>query len=82
MIHNKTARALLYAWHGGQYSAFYEAASSGLVENFDRLIDECSKIDNPDKGKLMLWIVTKRKKHTEVFISNSWYAVMPWISRP
>jgi len=40
MIQNKTARNTLYAWHGGQWSAFYAAASSGLVESFDALRGE------------------------------------------
>ena len=41
MIQNKTARQMMYAWHGGQTSTLYAAASSGLVESFDALLQAC-----------------------------------------
>lgn len=81
MIQSKTARRLMYEWHNGQFSALYAAASSGLVENFDRLISEVETIDPKDREKLLPWVKAKKAKHKEVFISNSWYGILPWVSK-
>lgn len=45
-------RNTFYAWHGGQYSPLYAAASSGLVDDIDALQCELRKnaqwcTDNP-----------------------------------
>lgn len=80
-IQNKTARALLYAWHSGQSSPFYAAASSGLVASFAALADECSRIDEPDRAKLMAWIQKRQSRYKEVVIGGRAYAVLPWVGR-
>lgn len=90
MIQNKTARNIMYAWHGGQSSDFYAAASSGLVESFDSLLLETSKCillaeNNKDREQLIKlgeWLKHKKAKiKTQVFIQNSYYFVLPWVSR-
>lgn len=55
MIQNKTARRIMYEWHGGQWSAFYAASSSGLVASFDAIraeITDCLNIiiNNDQQG--------------------------------
>lgn len=87
MIQNKTARELMYSWHGGSSSAFYAAASSGLVESFDALLNECEVMkDNPDYPhdyqKLTEWIKHKQSRaKTKVIFCGSSYFVLPWVSR-
>ena len=44
MIQSKTARKMLYSWHGGQACPLYAAASSGLVANWDALLYACNGI--------------------------------------
>lgn len=49
----KKLRATLYAWHGGQNSVLYAAASSGLVESVVELQEElikCSRSLQNDKA--------------------------------
>lgn len=86
MIQNKTARRIMYEWHDGQWSSFYAAASSGLVESFDSLLSEAkSNLQYDEQGditKLIQWIEHKKSKSkTQVFISNSYYFILPWASR-
>ena len=81
MIQNKTARDLLYSWHSGQWSPFYAAASSGLVKSWSELADECAKISEPDRAKLMCWLMHRQRKAPRVCIGNTFYSVLPWVSR-
>lgn len=86
MIQNKTARRIMYEWHSGQWSSFYAAASSGLVESFDSLLYEAkSNIQHDTYGdmpKLIQWLEHKAaKSKQQVFIRNSWYFILPWVSR-
>lgn len=81
MIQNKTARELLYSWHGGMWSPFYAAASSGLVRSWVELADECGKIDEPDRNKLMCWLMHRQRTAPRVCVSNVFYSVLPWVSR-
>lgn len=79
MIQNKTARRLMYEWHGGQWSAFYAAASSGLIESFFELDAECETINNPtDRQKLREWIHHKKKADTKTLINGRAFVVLPW----
>ena len=78
MIQNKTARELLYAWHGGQSSPFYAAASSGLVASFVALADECMRIDEPDRGRLMSWLQHTQTKAPRVTVGGREYQCLPW----
>ena len=81
MIQNKTARKLFYDWHGGQWSAFYKAASSGLVEDINQLENEINSIDCPiDKAKLVMWWKAKKDKAPSVLVINNLYLVLPWVS--
>lgn len=80
-IHNATARRLMYEWHGGQGSALYAAASSGLVASFAALADECLSIDEPDRNKLLCWIVKRQRTSMETVIGGKAYAILPWVSR-
>jgi hypothetical protein len=95
MISNKTARNTLYAWHGGQCSAFYAAASSGLVESFDAIKDEINKCiravettkgytkkDHEQLIKLLDWIKHKESKAKhKVIAAGTSYFILPWVSR-
>lgn len=82
MIHNKTARRLMYNWHTGQFSALYKAASSGLVEDINNLEYEINRIDcQNDKAKLLEWWKAKKVKLSSVLIINNFYIVLPWVSR-
>lgn len=87
MIQNKTARKLMYDWHGGQSSAFYAAASSGLVQEWGELLRECETLkDNPDHPedyrKLVEWINKKRNSQKfSVIVRGVSYSVLPWVSR-
>ena len=79
MIQNKTARRLMYEWHSGQWSAFYAAASSGLIESFCELDTECETIDNPtDRQKMREWIHHRKKADTRILINGRAYVVLPW----
>lgn len=78
MIRNKTARELLYAWHVGQWSPFYAAASSGLVESFTALADECMKINEPDRAKLMSFLQHHAMRRKDVIVNGRTYAALPW----
>ena len=82
MIHNKTARRLFYDWHNGQFSAFYKAASSGLVDDINQLEYEIKSIDCPkDKAKILTWWKAKKVKLSSVLIINNFYIALPWVSR-
>lgn len=81
MIHNKTARELMYNWHGGQWSALYAAASSGLVSSFTDLAGEVLTIEEPDRARLMAWIQQRAVKAPEVIAAGRAYRVLPWVSR-
>lgn len=78
-IRNNTARELLYSWHGGQWSAFYAAASSGLVESFVALSDECCRhVSGPDRQKLMQWMMAQQAKAKRVTVQGREYSALPW----
>lgn len=83
MIRNKTARDLMYSWHGGQWSAFYAAASSGLVASWSDLIQEVCQIDEPDRIKLREWLEYQMNKPRAVRVcaGGTFYGVLPWVSR-
>lgn len=87
MIQNKTARELMYSWHGGQSSALYAAASSGLVQDWGELLKDCECMkDAPDYPedyvKITEWIKKKRSMQKySVIVRGISYAVLPWVSR-
>ena len=86
-IQHKTARALMYSWHGGMSSAFYQAASSGMVASWDNLLQECQCMrDDPynpqDHAKLLEWIKKQQaKQKKEIVVCGQAYAALPWIGR-
>jgi hypothetical protein len=87
MIQSKTARQLMYGWHGGQTSPLYAAASSGLVSDWDALLHECECMKNDpynpkDYVKLTEWIKYKQSKQKfSVVVAGQSYAVLPWVGR-
>ena len=89
MIKNNTARKIMYSWHGGQFSPFYAAASSGLVENWQDIkkeINSCLLICNNTKdktelNKLMQYIEKKEENKTQYKIGNTWYYILPWFGK-
>ena len=87
MIQSRTARQIMYSWHGGQSCPLYAAASSGLVANWDALLYACngmkaSKEHPQDYVKLTEWIKHKQAKHkSSVVVQGRSYAVLPWVSR-
>ena len=47
VIDSRKARNIAYQWHGGQWSALYAFASSGLIEDLQALcreIDACAVV--------------------------------------
>lgn len=90
-IQSKTARNLMYAWHGGQFSPFYAAASSGLVESFDAIrkeINSCILLcaNQPEAieelNNLMQWVNKQEaKSKTQYKIGNEWYFILPWFGK-
>ena len=82
MIKQKTARAMLYDWHGGQWSATYAAASSGLVEDANALLGEVSTISfQPDRERLTEWLLRQIKLNNRVEIFGTDYLALPWAER-
>ena len=87
MIQSKTARKMMYSWHGGQSCPLYAAASSGLVASWDALLHACngmkdSKEYPQDYAKLTGWIKHKQaRQKSSIVVQGQSYAVLPWISR-
>ena len=87
MIQSKTAREMMYSWHGGQSCPLYAAASSGLVADWDALLYACngmkdSKEYPQDYAKLTEWIKHKQAKQKfSIIVQGQSYAVLPWVSR-
>ena len=93
MIRNKTARNLLYAWHGGASSPFYQAAGSGLVADWPALsaeVNACyshastSRKDRAELAKLQEYLNTQRKRSV-IWIDHpadgKTYSALPWSKR-
>ena len=86
MIQSKTARKMMYDWHGGQSCPLYAAASSGLVADWDALLYACtcmkgSKEYPQDYAKLTEWIKHKQAKHkSSVVVQGQSYDALPWAS--
>ena len=87
MIQSRTARNMLYSWHGGQSCPLYAAASSGLVADWDALLYACNGMkdskDYPqDYAKITEWIKHRQAKHKiSIVVQGQSYAVLPWVSR-
>lgn len=87
MIKQKTARAMLYDWHDGQWSATYAAASSGLVGDINALIGEVSTISfQPDREKLLTWLLKQIELGRHVCVGDTsnpanYYLALPWAER-
>ena len=87
MIQSRTARKIMYSWHGGQSCPLYAAASSGLVANWGALLYACngmkdSKEHPQDHAKLTEWIKYNQAKHkSSIVVQGQSYAVLPWVSR-
>lgn len=82
MIQHEKPREIMYQWHGGQSSAFYAAASSGLVASFGALVEECDNIDEPDRTRLKLYILLCQRVAPRVVVLGQEYAAMPWAKIP
>lgn len=92
MMRNSTARQLLYAWHGGMSSAFYAAASSGLVAKWDDLYAEITTCyhsttttsDHKQLGRLLEWLTHQRGAST-LWVNHPadgrTYSALPWSKR-
>jgi len=81
MIRNATARQLLYDWHGGQWSAFYGAASSGLVALTDRdaLLFELDAITSKkDRDRLREWLTDQISKNVHRDTKGRHWIILPW----
>ena len=84
MIKQKTARAMLYDWHDGdQRSATYAAASSGLIQNFEELLQEVRHIGQPDRDKLTEYLLRQQSKGRYVCKGSTanpadYYLALPW----
>ena len=86
MIQSRTAREMMYSWHGGQACPLYAAASSGLVADWDALLYACNGIKGSkeypqDYAKLTEWIKHKQaKQKSSIVVQGQSYAVLPWVS--
>lgn len=81
-IQNATARRMMYEWHGGMSSAFYAAASSGLVASFTALALECNSMDDAkERSKLLAWIQKRQANKLRVVVHGHEYSILPWVSR-
>lgn len=90
MIRDKTARSLLYAWHGGGGSAFYQAASAGLVADSVKLRNEIETLchhasnvhntakDRQELEKLKEWLEPWFSKPSDFVMDDISYIVLPW----
>ena len=87
MIQSRTARQIMYSWHGGQSCPLYAAASSGLVADWNDLLYACncmkaSKEHPQDHAKLTEWLKYKKaKQKSSISVQGQSYAVLPWVSR-
>ena len=87
MIQSRTAREIMYSWHGGQLCPLYAAASSGLVADWDVLLYACecikdSKEHPQDYAKLTEWIKHKQAKQKfSIIVQGQSYAALPGVSR-
>ena len=87
MIQSRTARTLMYSWHGGQECPLYAAASSGLLADWDALLYACncmkdSKEYPQDYAKLTEWIKHKKAKQKfSIIVRGQSYAVLPLVGR-
>ena len=87
MIQSRTARKIMYSWHGGQSCPLYAAASSGLVADWDSLLQECSGMKDSkeypqDYAKITEWIkCAQAKQKSSIVVQGRSYAVLPWVSR-
>lgn len=71
MIQSRTARKMLYSWHGGQSCPLY--ACNGMKD---------SKEHPQDHAKLTEWIKYKKAKQKfSIVVQGQSYAVLPWVSR-
>lgn len=79
MITNNEARELLYAWHSGQWSPLYAAASSGLVLDIQKLAEGINDItDLVDKAKLFKWFDNARQNYPLEEVFGETYLKLPW----
>jgi hypothetical protein len=79
MIKQKTARAMLYDWHGGQRSATYAAASSGLIINFEELLREVNQISfTADRDKLTEYLLHQQSKRRLLTRGHILCLALPW----
>ncbi len=87
MIQSRTAREMMYSWHGGQSCPLYAAASSGLVADWDALLHACNGMKNSkehphDYAKITEWLEHKQaKQKSSIIVQGQSYAALPWVSR-
>ena len=78
-ITNKQARELFYDWHAGAASAFYQAASAGLVLSWDRLMQELQSMDTgEDKQRLQEWVTKVMPGSSMLCYHGERYYALPW----
>ena len=86
-MYNDDARRLLYEWQGGQRSALYAAASSGLIEDMGALAGEitcCMNIAHGCGNMRELQDLKDLRKFCEfkvrgpIEINGEVYLALPW----
>ena len=76
---NEQARELFYAWHAGAASAFYQAASAGLVLSWDKLMHELHSMDDgEDKQRLQQWVTKVMPGSRMLCYQGERYYALPW----
>lgn len=77
------ARRMMYDWHGGQASALYAAASSGLVKDPNLLLAEIEDIvPEGDVQRVALdWLRKELDSSMLVEVQGREYLALPWCAR-
>lgn len=79
-ITNEQARELFYAWHAGASSAFYQAASAGLVLSWDTLVQELQSMDTGEnKQQLLDWVSAAMPAASLLCYHGQQYHALPWV---
>lgn len=79
-ITNEQARELFYYWHASADSAFYQAASAGLVLSWDRLTQELHSMDDgADKQRLQEWLSVAMPEASMLCYQGRHYHALPWV---
>ena len=76
MTTNEEVRQVMYAWHGGQATMLYQAASSGLVSDWQKFICELYTVKGTDYEYLKAYLAQAKLK--PVTLNGARFTAFPW----